>query len=417
MIGNGYADCEMSPVEATELVNKALENESWDGKRILLILPDLTRSAPIPLVYKSIYECIADKVECLDALIALGTHYPLSMERMFQRVGITREEYDNKYIKKTSFFNHEYNNVANLVDIGIITSEETKLITNGNSEEKVNVTINRKIFDYDYLMVIGPVFPHEVVGFSGGNKYFFPGICGEEIINMFHWMGAMITNAEINGVKDTPVRRILNRAAQFIKIPKLYFNLVANHGELRGLYIGDDIDAWGEAANLSEKVNVKCIYKKYKTVFGIAPVKYDDLWTAGKVAYKSETVVEDGGSIIIYAPHLKEVSLTHGKEMEEIGYHVKDYYAKRLDKFSSISPTMMAHSTHVKGRGSYINNVEKPRVNVILATGISRELCEKLNLGYLDPDSVNVDEWKCKEDEGVLFIPDAGEVLYKYVET
>jgi nickel-dependent lactate racemase len=413
MIGNGYVSKLMAEEEAVKLINEALAKENWNGKRVLLILPDMTRSAPIPLLYRTIYDSISDDVQCLDGLIALGTHQAMSTEKIFKRVGITNDEYDNKYSQKTTFYNHKWDDPGTLVDLGTIEADEVDSITDGIIKEEIKITINKMIFKYDYLMVLGPVFPHEVVGFSGGNKYFFPGICGEEIINVFHWLGAMITNAAINGTKNTPVREILNRAAQFIDRPRLYFNVVVKYGELHGIYIGDAIKAWGAAADLSAEVNVNYVPKRYKTVFGVAPSKYEDVWTAGKVAYKSETIVEDGGDLIIYAPHITEVSVMHGEHIEEIGYHVRDYFAKRLDKFSHIPGGIMAHSTHVKGAGAFDNDEEKPRINVILATGISKEICDKINLGYMDPSTVNLDDWKNKEEEGILFIPEAGEVLYK----
>lgn len=413
MVGNGYVSKLMAENEAVSLIKEALAKENWSGKRVLLILPDMTRSAPIPLLYKTIYDCISDDVQCLDGLIALGTHQAMSLEKIFKRVGITEKEYENKYSNKTLFFNHKWDAPDMLVDLGTITADEVDSITGGIIKEEIKITINKVIFEYDYLMVLGPVFPHEVVGFSGGNKYFFPGICGEEIINVFHWLGAMITNAVINGTKDTPVRKILNRAAQFIDRPRLYFNVVVKYGELHGIYIGDDINAWGAAADLSAEVNINYVPKRYKTVFGVAPSKYEDLWTAGKVAYKAETIVEDGGDLIIYAPHITEVSVMHGEYIQEIGYHVRDYYAKRLDKFSHVPGGIMAHSTHVKGTGTFENGQEKPRINVILATGIPKEICDKINLGYMDPNGINLEDWKNREDEGTLFIPEAGEVLYK----
>jgi len=413
MIGNGYEDRPMENSEAVKLIKEALSKDDWTGKRVLLILPDLTRSAPIPLLYKTIYRELEDEVACLDGLIALGTHQPLTEDKIFMRLGITEDDYYSFYSEKSRFFNHIWNNKSQLIKIGTIPADEVEKITEGRLKEDIEVTINKRIFDYDKLIVLGPVFPHEVVGFSGGNKYFFPGISGEEIINMFHWLGAMITNAEINGTIDTPVRAVLNRAAEFITVPRLYFNIVVNGRNLHGIFIGDSVDAWRAAAELSSKVNIKYVDRRYKKVFGVAPAKYEDLWTAGKVAYKAETIVEDGGDLIIYAPHITEVSVSHGESLEAIGYHVRDYYATRMEEFKHIPGGILAHSTHVKGAGTFENGEEKPRINVILATGISEERCKKINLGYMDPETINLEEWKGKEDEGVLFIPEAGEVLYK----
>ena len=121
----------------------------------------------------------------------------------------------------------------------------------------------------------------------------------------------------------------------------------------------------------------------------------------------------DGAELIIYAPHVTEVSYTHGKVLDRIGYHVRDYFLKQMDKFAGVPRGVIAHSTHVKGIGTFENGVEKPRVNVSLATGIPAERCKRINLGYVDPKSINMDEWKGREAEGVVVIPKAGEHLYR----
>jgi nickel-dependent lactate racemase len=148
-------------------------------------------------------------------------------------------------------------------------------------------------------------------------------------------------------------------------------------------------------------------------VLGIAPLMYDDLWTAGKVMYKLEPIVADGGELVIYAPHINEVSYTHGKTIDCIGYHCLDYFREQMDKFSDIPGGVMAHSTHVRGLGTYCNNVEKPRIAVTLATGIPEERCRRINLGYMDPRSIRAAEWIGREKEGILLVDHAGEVLHR----
>ena len=140
---------------------------------------------------------------------------------------------------------------------------------------------------------------------------------------------------------------------------------------------------------------------------------YDDIWTAGKCMYKLEPVVADGGHLIIYAPHVTEVSVTHGHIIEEIGYHTRDFFLKQWDRYSKYPWGVVAHSTHVKGIGTYENGIEKPRVNVILATQIPPEMCAKINLGYMDPASINPASYANREAEGVLYVPKAGEMLYR----
>jgi nickel-dependent lactate racemase len=304
-----------------------------------------------------------------------------------------------------------------LKKIGIIKEDEVSELTYGLLKQKVDVSINRMVFNYDLLLIIGPTFPHEVVGFSGGNKYLFPGIAGGDIINMFHWLGALITNPVINGEKFTPVRAIIDKAASFVRVNRLCLSLVVRGESLAGLYVGTPEEAWEKAADLSEKIHIIYKEKLFRKILSCAPKMYDDIWTAGKCMYKLENVVEDGGELIIYAPHIREISVTHGHIIEKIGYHVRDYFFKQMDRFKTIPAGVMAHATHVRGIGTYENGIEKPRIKVTLATQIPKKLCKKINLGYLNPDEINIEEWKNREDEGILYVPKAGEELYRLKST
>ncbi len=155
--------------------------------------------------------------------------------------------------------------------------------------------------------------------------------------------------------------------------------------------------------------------KPFQRVLSVMPEMYDDLWTAAKGMYKMEPAVADGGEVVIYAPHLTEVSYTHGKLIDEIGYHCRDYFLKQWDRFKDYPGGVLAHSTHVKGLGTYDpeTGIESARIRVTLATGISEERCRHINLGYLDPATINLEEWKGREAEGILYVPRAGEMLYR----
>ena len=123
-------------------------------------------------------------------------------------------------------------------------------------------------------------------------------------------------------------------------------------------------------------------------------------------------MLADGGELIIYAPHITEICVSHGKTIEEVGYHCCDYFLKQWDKFKHHPWGVLAHSTHVYGIGSFENGVERPRAKVTLATGIPRKTCEKINLGYRDPATIDPKEFANREEEGVLLAPKAGEMLY-----
>jgi nickel-dependent lactate racemase len=363
-------------------------------------------------IFKNIYDFLVDKAKAIHILVALGTHQPLSEEQICTRLGITTQQRRSKYAS-VKFFNHRWEKPETFTLIGRIGASEIEQITDGLFNEEVNVAINKLIFEYDEFFIVGPVFPHEVIGFSGGHKYIFPGIAGSEIINFFHWLSAVITIPAIIGNKRTPPRQIVEKAASLVKVPRKLFAIVSIDNQLKGLFIGDCKQAWEKAADLSKDVHIVYKDKPYHTILGEAPTMYDDIWTAAKVAYKLDPILADGGTLIIYAPHISEISYTHGKFLDKIGYHTRDYFLKQMDKFAGIPRAAMAHSTHVKGLGTFVNGVERPRVNVILATGISKERCEKVNLGYLNPNDINIDDYENREDEGILVVRHAGETLYR----
>ncbi len=410
--GLGYEDRTLTAEEMRQLVLLGATKMQAGGKRVLVIIPDHTRTAPIGEMFSLLYEALGEQAAALDFLIALGTHPPMSEEMICERVGLTAEQY-RCTAPKVHFFNHLWKDPGTLTKVGTLTKAEVAEITDGLFEMDVDITINKLVFDYDMLLIVGPVFPHEVVGFSGGNKYLFPGIAGQEIIDFFHWLGAVITNPVIIGNKWTPVRKVVDRAAAMLAMPKYAFSMVVKGEDLAGMYFGTPEASWSDAADLSQKLHITYKEHPYHTVLSCAPKMYDDIWTGGKCMYKLEPVVADGGNLIIYAPHITEISVTHGHILEEIGYHTRDFFLKQWDKYSKYPWGVVAHSTHVKGIGTYENGVEKPRVNVILATQIPEEMCKKINLGYLDPASIKPETYANREAEGVLYVAKAGEMLYR----
>jgi lactate racemase len=414
LIGKGSIDRFLTEAEVRELMSTALSEIRLEGKRVIIIIPDGTRTAPIPLMFRLFHELLGGRVARLDFLIALGTHQLMSQEAIDKHLGVTPEERATKYAG-VNIFNHRWDLPETMVDLGEISESEVESISGGLFRHAVKVRLNRMIFDYDQIIICGPTFPHEVVGFSGGNKYFFPGISGSEVINFSHWLGAVITSYELIGTKDTPVRRVIDRAASMIEKPKLCFSMVVKGESLAGLYIGEPEAAWGAASDLSSQLHIVWVDRPYRRVLSVMPKLYDDIWTGSKGMYKLEPAIEDGGEVIIYAPHIDEISYTHGKVLDEIGYHVRDYFVKQWDRFRSYPWGVIAHSTHLKGLGSYDadTRIETPRIKVTLATGIPEERCRRVNLDYLDPDTIDLNEWKGREAEGILLVPKAGEMLYR----
>jgi nickel-dependent lactate racemase len=412
IIGKGLDEGYLTNDEVHEIVRDGLNSLAVDSKRVLIIIPDSTRTMPMPIMFDLFENLLGNRVKKLDYLVALGTHQPLNTSQLSKLVG--RQVIEGKAGDR-QIFNHEWQKPETFVHLGTIPANKIELITKGLLNQDVLVQINKLIFDYDQILICGPVFPHEVAGFSGGNKYFFPGIAGPEIINFTHWLGALITNYQVNGKAITPVRVVIDYAAEFVNVPTACFGLVVDHEGVAGMYFGSTKEAWEAAANLSGIRHIIYKAKPFYRVLSIMPEMYDDLWTAAKGMYKLEPVVADGGEIVIYAPHVHEVSYTHGRLLDEIGYHCRDYYLAQWDRFSKYPGGVLAHSTHLKGLGEYDSQtgIETSRIRVTLATGISVEQCRRINLGYLNPTEMDIMEWENHEDEGILVVPKAGEMLYR----
>lgn len=383
--------------------------------RVLALIPDHTRTAPLPLLFRLVVALLHDAQQ-LDFMVALGTHPPLEPDALCALVGITRKERETTY-RHIGLLNHAWNDPAALVEIGVLEQAQIQQIAGENWHPSLGgdtpVRINRHALEYDHILIIGPTFPHEVVGFSGGAKYLFPGISGAEMINTTHWLGALITILNTIGIKHTPVRDMIHAAAAYLPTPVTLVSLVVVGNDLAGIFIGDHLDAWEAAADLSAERHIHWVETPFQRVLSHAPAMYDELWTAAKAMYKLEPAIADGGEVIVYAPHLDTVSRVHGAYIYEAGYHVRDYYLKQWDRFKHVPLGVLAHGTHLRGSGLYENSIERARIQVTLATRIPPEDCHRLGLDYLNPDDINPAEWRGREAEGLLYVPKAGEMLYR----
>ena len=397
-----------------QTLTEGLENQ-FSGQKVLILIPDHTRTIPLPQLFRYLVEILHDSQQ-LDFMVALGTHPALSDAQLCQLVGITAEERDTIY-KHVGLLNHAWDSADALTTIGTLPQAQIQEIAGDRWHPTlggdVAVNINRAILEYDHVLILGPTFPHEVVGFSGGAKYFFPGISGPDMINVTHWLGALAGVRGTIGIKETPVRDMIHAAAEHIETPSTLIALVVVGKGLAGMFIGDYQSAWGAAADLSSERHIIWVDEPFQRVLSCAPPMYDELWTGGKAMYKLEPALAEGGELIIYAPHLDVVSHVHGKYIYEIGYHVLPYFLEQWDKFKHIPLGVLAHSTHVRGDGRFQDGIEYPRASVTLATQLPPEDCQQLALGYQDPAEIDVAAWQNREDEGVLYVPKAGEMLYR----
>ncbi len=409
----GGPDAVLTDDQVTEFVARQLAGADLDGRSVCLVVPDGTRSCPLPLLLSAVHGALAGRVSRLTALIALGTHAAMGDTELAAHLGYPEGGLEERY-PGMSVRNHEWWDPSAFASLGSISAERVGEISGGLLHRQVDVRLNRAVVEHDVVIVVGPVFPHEVVGFSGGDKYFFPGVAGAEIIDLSHWLGALITSAEIIGTRGiTPVRALINEAAALIPSRRLALCVVAQSGTgaLHSAAFGAPADAWEAAAGVSAETHVRYLDAPVRRVLSVMPDKYEDIWTAAKGFYKLEPVVADGGEVIVYAPHVRQISAMH-PEIEEIGYHCRDYFTQQWERFEHLHWGVLAHSTHLRGAGTYDpEHGERFRVNVTLATGIPEDVVRAANLGYLDPAEVDIEGYAADPD--TMVVPEAGEVLFR----
>ncbi|NUQ32701.1 MAG: DUF2088 domain-containing protein [Dermatophilaceae bacterium] len=413
----GGADSRLTPEEVRGFIREQLDGTDVDGKSVCIVVPDGTRTCPLPLLVGAVHEALHGRATRMTTLIALGTHQPMTEEALAAHLGYEAGRIEETYPGMT-VINHEWWEESTFADLGTIPAARLAELSEGRLSMDVRVLLNRAVVEHDIALVVGPVLPHEVVGISGGNKYFFPGVAGQDIIDVSHWIGALITSAEIIGTTAvTPVRALINEGASLVPAEKLAVCVVGEKGShggeqaLHSISFGDTIASWASAAEVCAQTHVTYLDEPVDRVISVIPEMYDDIWTGAKGFYKLEPAVADGGEVILYAPHITEISTSH-PEINEIGYHCRDYFVKQWDRFKHIHWGTLAHSTHLRGAGTYDAKTgeERLRVQVTLATRIPEDVCRGANLGYLDPDSLDV---AAEAEGGTFVVPNAGEVLFR----
>lgn len=399
-------------------VREQLDGQDLDGKSVCLIIPDGTRSVPLPLVLPAVHDALAGRAASVTVLIALGTHAAMSEDALATLLGAEEQGIAAMY-PGWEVVNHAWHDESQIADLGEIPAERIAELTGGLlTDVPMRVQINRLCVESDVNLVVGPVFPHEVVGFSGGNKYFFPGCSVHDVIDISHWVGALITASRIIGTLGiTPVRQLIDAATALVPSEKLCFTMdvVSGGQDLNAIAFGDPEAAWAAMARISARTHITYVDRPYQRIVAIVPEMYDDIWTGAKGFYKSEPVCADGGEVILYAPHITEVAAMH-PGIRDIGYHTIDYFTKQWDRFRDHPWGELAHSTHVTGLGTYDveTGQERPRVRRSFATSIPPEVCAEYNVPYVDPASLDLDALRADPD--TLVIDHAGEVLFRLAD-
>jgi nickel-dependent lactate racemase len=396
----------------TEIVHQALD-VIQPGERVLSIIPDKTRDDNTHLLFPIANDFLTKRgVGAFDALVAQGTHPPMSESQKRLKIG------DPDF--HGHLFDHRWDSPDDLITIGELSAESVRQLTSGLIEHAVPVSINKLLAPgiYDTVLVFGATVPHEVAGFAGGAKYFFPGIAGPELTHTTHWLGALAGIENIIGQVETPIRRLIEAATDLIAARIISLNTVVSRqgNELitHALFAGDIREAFRRAAEVSRQVHIRYTGRKYKRVVALLDPHYDELWVGGKASYKLGAIIEEGGELIIYAPHLTRLSETHGALIEKYGYAPLETVRDMLGVSPELRENLCiaAHLAHV----AYAGRVDEhgrvvPRYNITMATGLDEETCRRVNLGYRDYRTLDYEAMR--SDPDTLVVSDAGRDLYQ----
>lgn len=414
--GFGSAESELSPNDLAETLKNSLAGVG-KNLRILAVVPDKTRDDITHLLFPLAAEILSRKGAAkYDILIAQGTHARMNEAEKLAKTGIKNIE---EFPVPVNIFDHEWDNPGELICIGELSAERVKEITKGLIETPIDLTINKRISTdhYDLVLVFGSTAPHEVAGFAGGAKYFFPGVSGPDLTNATHWLGALAGIENTIGRIETPARHLIEAAADHIKPEIICFTSVVsrdaqNELKTHALFGGDFRHSVRKAAEISQKVHIKYTGRKYKKVVALLDEHYDELWTGGKASYKLGGIIESGGELIIYAPHLRCTSDTHGRTIEKYGYapieKVKEMAAASGELQSNLC--VAAHLAHVAFAGTSETGGRSPRYQISLASQINKETCRKINLNYMNFNEFSLADYQ--DDADILIVHRAGQDLY-----
>jgi nickel-dependent lactate racemase len=408
VVGRGSTSSALAVTDIREIVENALRSVSAKAK-VLAIIPDTSRDDNTQILFPLIDEVLRSKaVDKFDALVAQGTHPPISDREKLEKIGLESFTGD--------IFDHEWKSIEQLVSIGRLDEADVYGASRGEFAKTIEIALNRLVLDYDVSLVLGATTPHEVVGFSGGAKYFFPGISGAELTNATHWLGALAGIQNIIGQVETPTRHLIEKAADHIKREIINFSSAISRdheGQLQtdALFAGDFRASFRKAAEVSQKVNIKFVDRTYRRVVAILDQHYRDLWTGGKASYKLGGIIEDGGELVIYAPHLNEISKTHGSTIQRYGYapieRIKKIVAGSDELRSNLC--VAAHLAHVSYSGSEDDPL-RSKYKITMASALGPAICEKVGLGFADHN--DIDLAAMSNDAETLVVEYAGRDLY-----
>ena len=411
----GLAPPILTPADLRQIAHDALRAIPA-GARVLAVIPDRTRDDNTDLLFPILSQELAARgARQFDALVAQGTHPAMTDGEKRAKIGAGLA--DMPLIG--TLFDHHWDRPSELITLGTMAAGEVSSLTDGLMADEVPVQLNARLAPgaYDFIFVVGATVPHEVAGFAGGAKYFFPGVAGPELTHLTHWLGALATIERVIGRVETPTRRVIEAAANRVTTPVIAFTTVSTRNDsglvTHALFTGGLRETVRQAAAVSSQVHVRYTGRRYRRVVALLDEHYDEMWVGGKASYKLGAIVEDGGELVVYAPHLKAISTTHGALIEKYGYAPLEQVREMVEGSDELRANLCvaAHLAHVSyGSRIGIDGKIAPRYRITLASGIPEEVCRRVKLGFATCGSIDLEA--ARLDPETLVVDHAGRDLY-----
>src|SRR5438094_981555 len=416
-IGTGSPDLDLVPDELRNILEQALLRVAPDA-RVLAIIPDKTRDDNTDVLFPFAAEILATRnIAQFDALVAQGTHMPMTEAEKFSKIGLSTGK---SAPALGQVYDHQWNVPEELVTIGELSAARVRELTGGLLDDAIPVNLNRLLSPgiYDTVLIFSATVPHEVAGFAGGAKYILPGVAVPDLTHATHWLGALASIENVIGRVETPTRHMIEAAADFVSAQIISMNSVITREEdnrlrTHALFAGDFRDAFRRAAEVSRQVHIKYTGRKYKRVVALLDEHYDELWVGGKASYKLGGIIDEGGELIIYAPHLRSISETHGRLIEKYGYAPLD----RVREMVALS-TELQNNLAVAAHLAIVSYAEQrdeagriiPRYQITMASALDEATCQRVHLGFMDHRLFRREDYE--SDPDTLVVEKAGRDLY-----
>ncbi len=371
-----------------------LAESQFAGQRLLLVIPDPASALPLPAIFEPLFETLRPLVAALDVLAAVGDQPPLSDQQFCRWLGIHEQERMRLFFQ-TRFFNHDWDRSESLSTWGELSPAEVGSLTGGQLAAAIPIRMNSLLQQYDIVLTIDAVCPQGSGGFTGIQQTMLAGLGGPELISALEWLSMPFRrdSRDADSASDDSVRQLLSAGARWI--PPVVWSLACvphpdSRSEIGSLHFGEPLTTWQAASADAANWHIHTIPAAFERVIALIPERQADLWTAAAFIPLLESLVADGGTLMLVAPHISQLSISHRALFDAIslpGHPQPGFIAgtPQLTWQALVRHFLRQRLGIVERAG---NLQESPRYRLVLATGLPAKVLQKLEVSGENPDDV-----------------------------